>query len=632
MSGKETLSDAWVKVTEAKLGRSLTPEEVDQFDGQDGKLDWNEAKALHDNLISKEPLNGNQINDVLKEVYGHEIGDKFYIGDQEVYLAQIDGEASVMQDGRALDLGEVKEMIVEGHSPSIADDGDLGSEDDITNSFNNNDVETEISDSNTSSSDGSSEVMDQENEVKKISGSENNIESSNKGFFRQFLNDQNSSATNQLYTAEKGGVIKLGEPIEMRSDNGSLIRVDKFKFTGREDARGRYYEYFQVGKKDPSEQVILKIEASDNRGVENITIKGYEELENLDGSEDVFDQVSYGSEITNVDYYDPIKRVVSPGINNLDKNIVLSVNDKDIEINQLKLLNVKGEVKDGEIMKHFIAQGTNGKKYDLFTKEDWKVLYKGEDTAGWDQAYINTANQKGCAGYQEGTIDYDIEEIESDDLNLENSEEVGGSSEAKDFNYLKDANDAQIRSFILKNREGGVYASANHKYSDLDLESDLEKIYDSNLTDQEKHGIFTKFNKVLNEYLKNNPKKDDLYRSILSDVDNNLDDLEDRIDLDIFHEGYKGGEKKEALNHLNSIFKRHQGGDFKVDDKMAIQIRGHLFSKNDQGKLFYHGQGDPDEVFFKTVENKGPGSDGRWNTEDDIKFTHYSARRNTKLN
>ena len=53
VSSSDSLVKAWVKTIESKLDRKLTNEEIARFSGKDGKLDWQEAKNLHDEILAE---------------------------------------------------------------------------------------------------------------------------------------------------------------------------------------------------------------------------------------------------------------------------------------------------------------------------------------------------------------------------------------------------------------------------------------------------------------------------------------------------------------------------------------------------------------------------------------------------
>ena len=53
VSELNSLANSWVRTAENKLGRSISDAELEQFKGADGKLDWKEARNLHDYFVNK---------------------------------------------------------------------------------------------------------------------------------------------------------------------------------------------------------------------------------------------------------------------------------------------------------------------------------------------------------------------------------------------------------------------------------------------------------------------------------------------------------------------------------------------------------------------------------------------------
>lgn len=242
--------------------------------------------------------------------------------------------------------------------------------------------------------------------------------------YEQFFNNENASAMSKLNNETSTDVIiRLGRPIDMKSSDGSFVRVDRFRFTG-EDSTGRHFEYFKVGKNDASEEVIFKLTENENgNGIDNIEIKGYdnidrvdlEELEHIEedsrpevsnrledsfnsGVEDL-NQIDTNLQFTNSDYSNIIlKAEANNDLEALGKDLKLDVDGKKVEIDNLRLISKSGTKENGEITKHFRAHANDGKEYNLITREHWRLENSWDDS---DKSfYVN-----------DGVIEYGVKEI-----------------------------------------------------------------------------------------------------------------------------------------------------------------------------------------------------------------------------
>ena len=377
VSKDDSLANAWIKVTEEKLGRELTSEEIDQFDGEDGKLEWNEAKALHDKLTSEKP-------EVVVE-----------------NTPSVEDQAALEEKIQDLQTNQEEHVIPD--KPS-AEDLDTS-------------MEAEV--------DTSDDLADTENMTAGKPDAEDLEESMNAGvdqskIYEQFFNNENASAMSKLNNETSGDVIiRLGRPIEMKSSDGFFVKVDGFRFTG-EDNTGRHFEYFKVGKNDPSEEVIFKLTENDSgNGINNIEIKGYDDIDNTEhvipdkpDTEDLeasmeagvenLNQGDTNSQLTNSDYSNVIlKAEVNNDLEALGKELKLDVDGAEVEIDHLRLVSKAGAKENGEITKHFIARDIDGKEYSLTTKEHWRQEPAWDDSD--KSSYVN-----------DGVIKYDVKEIVND--------------------------------------------------------------------------------------------------------------------------------------------------------------------------------------------------------------------------